>query len=143
MTIIENFTGKDLEGKRYQPLFPYFADQRSKRGFPSHFRRGCLYRRRNRNCAFCPCIWRSSTFMLARREEIELVCPVDNNGRFTAEIPEYVGLFVKDADKDIIKHLKTRGHVFHHATLHHRYPFCWRSDTPLIYKAVHDLVCGS
>ncbi len=55
---------------------------------------------------------------------------------FTNEIPEYKGLFVKDADKQIIKRLKERGHVFHHATIHHRYPFCWRSDTPLIYKAV-------
>jgi isoleucyl-tRNA synthetase len=61
---------------------------------------------------------------------------VDNNGLFTNEIPEYTGLFVKDADKDIIRRLKAQDSVFHHGTCHHRYPFCWRSDTPLIYKAV-------
>ena len=43
---------------------------------------------------------------------------------------------VKDCDKDIIRLLKTKGSVFHQATIRHRYPFCWRSDTPLIYKAV-------
>ena len=77
-----------------------------------------------------------STFMPAQRAGIDLVCPVDGNGRFTQEIPEYTGLFVKDADKDIIKRLKHQGDVFQHATFRHRYPFCWRSDTPLIYKAV-------
>ena len=46
------------------------------------------------------------------------------------------GMFVKDADKEIITPLKTEGNSCHHAHLRHRYPFCWRSDTPLIYKAV-------
>ena len=48
-------------------------------------------------------------FYACQREGIELVCPVDNNGRFTEEVPEYAGLFVKDADKEIIKRLKERG----------------------------------
>ena len=62
-------------------------------------------------------------FYACQREGIELVCPVDNNGQFTKEIPEYAGIFVKDADKEIIRRLKQIGHVFHHGTLHHRYPF--------------------
>ena len=64
------------------------------------------------------------------------MCPVDNNGQFTAAIPEYQGIFVKEVDRDIIRRLKGGGHLFRQATIHHRYPFCWRSDTPLIYKAV-------
>src|SRR5262249_45037572 len=75
-------------------------------------------------------------FYAAQREGIEPVCPVDNNGRFTAEIPEYRGLFVKEADKEIIHRLKQEGKIIHHGTCHHRYPFCPRSDTPLIYKTV-------
>ncbi len=75
-------------------------------------------------------------FYAAQREGIPLVCPVDNNGQFEAIIPEYKGIFVKDADKDVIKRLKNAGLLFRQATCHHRYPFCWRSDTPLIYKAV-------
>ena len=47
-------------------------------------------------------------FYACQREGIELVYPVDNNGLFTKEIPEYQGLFVKDADKEIIKRLKKR-----------------------------------
>ncbi len=48
-------------------------------------------------------------FYACRKAGIELVCPVDDNGRFTDEIPEYTGQFVKDADKDIIKPLEKRG----------------------------------
>jgi isoleucyl-tRNA synthetase len=51
-------------------------------------------------------------------------------------VPDYQGMFVKDADKEIIKHLKSQKRVLHHTQIRHRYPFCWRSDTPLIYKAV-------
>ena len=48
-------------------------------------------------------------FYACQRAGIELVCPVDNNGRFTDEIPEYTGQFVKDADKEIIKRLEKAG----------------------------------
>ena len=51
-------------------------------------------------------------------------------------MPDYEGQFVKDADREIIRDLKKKGRVFKHETIRHRYPFCWRSDTPLIYKAV-------
>ena len=42
----------------------------------------------------------------------------------------------QDADKAITKALKAKGRLVHAGTLVHSYPFCWRSDTPLIYKAV-------
>lgn len=75
-------------------------------------------------------------FFACKREGIELVCPVDNNGRFTAEVAPWKGVLVKDADKEIAKELKKMGVLFYQGTIRHRYPFCWRSDTPLIYKAV-------
>jgi len=42
----------------------------------------------------------------------------------------------QDADKNIIKWLKDHRRLVHHGTVAHSYPFCWRSDTPLIYRAV-------
>ena len=42
--------------------------------------------------------------------------------------------YVKDADKEILNHLKADGRVVHLASVHHSYPFCWRSDTALIYR---------
>uniref|UniRef100_A0A8C0KP27 Isoleucine--tRNA ligase, cytoplasmic n=1 Tax=Canis lupus dingo TaxID=286419 RepID=A0A8C0KP27_CANLU len=64
------------------------------------------------------------------------VCPVDASGCFTAEVTDFMGQYVKDADKNIIRTLKERGRLLIASTLTHSYPFCWRSDTPLIYKAV-------
>lgn len=73
-------------------------------------------------------------FYACKSAEIDPVCPVDQNGRFTAEIPEYEGLLVQEANKEIIKALKQKEKLFHRGTIRHRYPFCWRTDTPLIYR---------
>ena len=65
-----------------------------------------------------------------------VVCPIDNEGKFTSEFADYTGMYIKDADKIIIKQLKARGCILSHETCVHSYPFCPRSDTPLIYKAI-------
>lgn len=53
-------------------------------------------------------------------------CPVDESGRFTNEVPDFVGKHVKEADKDIMKVLKAEGKLIVQSTLMHSYPFCWR-----------------
>ena len=63
--------------------------------------------------------------------------PLDENGRFTDQIPDYKGVYVKEADKEIRKVLRANGRLIADLQIRHNYPFCWRSDTPLIYKAVH------
>ena len=47
-----------------------------------------------------------------------------------------VARHVKEADKEIIAKIKAMGRLVDHSTLNHSYPFCWRSDTPLIYRAM-------
>ena len=64
------------------------------------------------------------------------VCPVDDAGQFTAEITDYAGVYVKEADKEIIKSLKESGKLYDRSSYAHSYPFCPRSDTPLIYKTI-------
>ena len=61
-------------------------------------------------------------------------CPVDAAGRFTAEVTDFAGVHVKEADKAIVAKLKEAGRLVDNSTVVHSYPFCWRSDTPLIYK---------
>jgi isoleucyl-tRNA synthetase len=133
--IIEHLKGKDLEGKRYEPLFAYFADQSKFGAFRVILDDG-VSTEDGTGLVHCAPAFGEADFYACQRSGIELVCPVDGNGRFTLDIPEYAGLFVKDADKDIIKRLKAQNAVILAATLRHRYPFCWRSDTPLIYKAL-------
>lgn len=61
-------------------------------------------------------------------------CPVDAAGCFTPEITDFAGQHVKEADKGLIAAIKVTGRLYDSASLVHSYPFCWRSDTPLIYK---------
>lgn len=133
--IVSTFKGKDLEGKKYHPLFAYFSDYSDQGAFRVIMEESVSTEEGTGMVHAAPAFGELD-FFACQREGIPLVCPVDNNGRFTAEIPEYTGQFVKDADKDIIKRLKKEGAVIHHGVCHHRYPFCWRSDTPLIYKVV-------
>ena len=66
---------------------------------------------------------------------------VDGEGKFTGDVAAIaagavVGQQVKDADKTLVRDLKERGLLFKQETIDHEYPFCWRSGTPLIYKAM-------
>lgn len=134
--VLETFSGKALVGLKYIPLFDYFADRQEKGAFRV-IADDCVSIEEGTGIVHAAPAFGEVDFYACYREGIDLVCPVDNNGKFTEEVFEYNDLFVKDADKDIISRLKKMGHLFHQATIRHRYPFCWRSDTPLIYKAVN------
>jgi isoleucyl-tRNA synthetase len=130
--VIERVKGRDLAGKKYYPLFPFFKD---KEAFRVILEEGVSIEDGTGIVHSAPAFGEMD-FFACKREGIELVCPVDNNGRFTEEVPPWQGILVKDADKEIAKELKKAGALFYQGTIRHRYPFCWRSDTPLIYKAV-------
>lgn len=74
--------------------------------------------------------------ILCEKHSIELVCPVDNAGKFTSEIDDFKGMQVFDAIDPIIIKLKEKGLWVKTEQYLHNYPHCWRTDTPLIYKAV-------
>ena len=133
--VVGEFKGGELEGKEYEPPFDYFVKDKQKNTFTVLLADGVSTEEGTGIVHSAPAFGEQD-FFVCSRYDIEPVCPVDQNGKFTAEIPEYEGLFVKDADKQIIKRLKEWGKVFHHSQVRHRYPFCWRSDTPLIYKTV-------
>ncbi|MGH9155013.1 MAG: class I tRNA ligase family protein, partial [Acidimicrobiales bacterium] len=67
---------------------------------------------------------------------IAVVVPVDERARFTAEVTDYAGLQVFAANKAVIADLKTAGAVVRHESYLHSYPHCWRTDTPLVYRAI-------
>lgn len=133
--LLQTIKGESLKGKRYIPLLPYFALKRQKEAFRVITDEFVTTEDGTGIVHMAPAFGEAD-FYACYREGIELVCPVDQNGQFTEEVPDFAGLFVKDADKEIIRRLKQEGKVFHHGQIRHRYPFCWRSDTPLIYKVV-------
>lgn len=127
--------GSELVGKHYEPLFPYFAHLKKEGAFRV-IEDDFVSTEDGTGIVHTAPAFGETDFYACKKAGIPLACPVDNNGCFTNEIPEYAGKFVKDADKEIIRGLKERGLLFYRGTIRHRYPFCWRSDTPLIYKAI-------
>ncbi|KAJ8259862.1 hypothetical protein GJAV_G00174320 [Gymnothorax javanicus] len=139
-TLLEKFPGKTLKGKRYKPLFDYFLKCKETGAFSivmdNYVREeegtGVVHQAPyfgaddHRVCTEYGIIQKDST----------PICPVDSSGCFTAEVTDFAGQYVKDADKNIIRLLKEKGRLVSASSFKHSYPFCWRSDTPLIYKAV-------
>src|SRR5262245_29201675 len=74
---------------------------------------------------------------VGRRDALPTLHPVDAAGKFVAgpRASLVAGKFVKDADKDVLRHLKEQGLLFRQETIVHSYPHCWRCDTPLLYYA--------
>lgn len=137
--IVERFKGKDLNNKKYLPLFDYFVPT-----MKNAFRIICAaYVTDDSGTGIvhqAPAFGEDDYVACLNNGIVEkgesLPCPVDANGRFTDEVPDFKGVNVKAADNDICSKLKASGRLLMKDTYTHSYPFCWRSDTPLIYKAV-------
>ncbi len=126
--------GRDLKGISYVPLFDFFGR------LPSPTFSTLLSPHVTTDAGtgivhMAPAFGEDD-FIACQKLGIKVVCPVDNFGKFTAEVPPYAGQYVKDADKAIIADLKKMERLFKQDTLQHSYPFCYRTDTPLIYRAV-------
>ncbi|MEY2525292.1 MAG: isoleucyl-tRNA synthetase [Verrucomicrobiota bacterium] len=77
-------------------------------------------------------------YALGRANKLSILSPVDDHGRFTEEagLPDLVGKYVFDANTDIVNLLHKRGALLGEQKYHHSYPYCWRSKTPIIFRAV-------
>jgi len=77
-------------------------------------------------------------YWLGNKNGLSILSPVDDHGRFTDEagLPELVGKYVFDANSDIVNLLRERGMLLGQQNFHHSYPYCWRSKTPIIFRAV-------
>ncbi len=128
--IVDELRALDLEGLEYLPPFDYFKGRPAFKVIVTDH----VTEESGTGIVHTAPGFGEDDFYACKKAEIEPVCPVDQNGAFTKEIPEYEGQFVQDANKDIIKRLKVANRLFHRGTIRHRYPFCWRTDTPLIYR---------
>jgi isoleucyl-tRNA synthetase len=125
--------GKDLVSLEYSPLFDYFKDHKNAfRILAGEF----VTENDGTGIVHMAPGFGEDDHMLCNANNIELVCPVDNSGKFTAEVSDFEGIMVFDAIDDIIKVLKNKGLWLKTEQFIHNYPHCWRTDTPLIYKAV-------
>lgn len=75
-------------------------------------------------------------YRLGQANGIPVVCPIDEDCSFTDEVKDFEGEFVKNTDRPIIRRLNQEGKLFNESTLMHSYPYCWRCDSALIYRAI-------
>ena len=131
--ILGELTGAELVGRRYKPLFPYFADHAN--AFvvisSSHVTTGD-----GTGLVHMAPDFGEDDYAACQKAGISVLQSVDAEGNFIDAVRDYAGRNIKEADPDIIRDLKAAGRLLRHDTINHSYPFCWRSGTPLIYKAV-------
>ncbi|MDA3874365.1 MAG: isoleucine--tRNA ligase [Kiritimatiellae bacterium] len=130
---IARCTGSELEGMTYEPLFDYYASHaNSFRVLTDDF----VTTGDGTGIVHMAPAYGEDDYRVCRDVGIELVDPLDTEGCFTQQVPEFSGQLCKDADKAIIRMLKDSGKLVHQSTIQHSYPFCERTDTPLIYRAI-------
>jgi len=129
-------TGAELIGAHYRPPFDYFADLDEQGAFRVIASDDVNMDEGTGLVHMAPA-YGEADFLALQAAGIDLlVDPVDAEARFTDEVPDVAGQYVKDADATLIRLLKERGTLVKQEQIHHSYPFCWRTETPLIYKAI-------
>ena len=132
-SIVGSVTGRDLAGRRYRPLFPYFESVEnafvvlSEDFVTTAEGTGVVH--------LAPGFGEDDQIACAAAG-IPVVCPVDDRTRFTSEVPDFEGLQVFEANQPIIRALRQQGTLVRSDSYVHAYPHCWRTDTPLVYRAV-------
>ncbi len=127
--------GADLAGRRYEPLFNYFAELDAQGAFQvlcGDF----VSISDGTGIVHCAPGFGEDDNALCKAAGLPEVCPIDAECRFTDEIPDYAGRAVKETDKEIIQRLKDEGKLVRRDQIRHSYPHCWRDDGPLIYRTI-------
>lgn len=130
-TVQEQYTGRDLEYKEYEPLFSFVQPKEK-----------CWYivcdsyvtLTDGTGIVHIAPAFGEDDANVGRKYGLPLVQLVDAKGEMTQETP-WAGMFCKKADKEVLKDLETRGLLFSAPVFEHSYPHCWRCGTPLIYYA--------
>ena len=141
--IVEEVKGKELIGRHYEPLFPFFADSlpekekdklsKAYQVYPADF----VSTGDGTGIVHTAVMYGAEDFELGNAVGLPKHHLVGEDGKFTNDVIPYAGVFVKSADKKIIEDLEAAGLLLKTEVITHTYPFCWRCKTPLIYYARH------
>lgn len=134
--VLSECKGDDLVGLEYEPLFSYFEEKREEGAFKVISDDYVTTSDGTGIVHAAPAFGEDDNRVLKAHGINAIVCPLNSKAEFTSEVQDFAGRYIKEADKDIIKNLKDNGKLFHQSVLVHSYPFCYRTDTPLIYMAM-------
>ncbi|WP_288506255.1 isoleucine--tRNA ligase [uncultured Treponema sp.] len=138
--VIYRKSGKDFLGAKYEPLFPYFKDLDVKEdgsdGAFRMFNADYVSTEDGTGIVHIAPAFGEEDSKVFKGTGIPSVEPMDAECKFTKEVTDYAGRFVKDCDKDIMDRLKKEGKLVKRDTVVHQYPHCWRCGSPLIYRGI-------
>lgn len=131
--VVRRIKGHQLVGSSYKPLFDYFAEIKGAfRVVAADF----VTTEDGVGIVHIAPGHGEDDFWLGKREGVPIISPVDDDGRFTNEVSDYVGRLVFDANNEIIADLDKKKKLFKSQLYIHKYPHCWRTDVPIIYRAM-------
>ncbi len=134
--VVATAKGTDLLGVSYRPPFDYFGEERDRGAFRVIASDDVTTDEGTGLVHMAPAYGEADFLALQAAGLDVLVDPVDSEGRFTEAVSDVAGLGVKEADGKLIKLIDAAGLLVDRGTIRHSYPFCWRTGTPLIYKAI-------
>lgn len=130
--ILSEFAGKELERRAYQPLFNFVPVDK-----PAWFI-GCadyVLMTDGTGVVHTAPAFGADDYALGVKYDLPFVNPVDGEGKFEEIVEPWAKVFVKEADREIIRHLRDTGYLYRREQIKHNYPHCWRCSSPLIYYA--------
>jgi isoleucyl-tRNA synthetase len=130
--VVDRFKGKQLKGKRYQPLFTFMPVDK-----PAHYvvLGDFVTVEDGTGLVHIAPAFGAEDMQMALEQDLPILMTVAEDGTFINEVRPWSGKFVKDADPFITQDLEGRGLLLRAGTYTHTYPFCWRCTTPLLYYA--------
>ncbi len=131
--ILEKFKGRDLIGRRYEPLYN-FCDTGDKDGYRIVGADFVTLESGSGIVHMAPAFGEDD-YQVGKANDLPFLCPVAGDGTFTEEVEPWAGMHVKDADRGIIRDLDSRNLMIREESYTHDYPFHDRCDSPLIYYA--------
>ena len=134
---VGSMKGSELVGMSYEPMFPYFKHLKEKGCFKVLSGEFVSTEDGTGVVHIAPGFGQDDFDVCRACDDcFPVVCPVDEAGKFTAEVSDYAGQQVFETNEPIMQWLKENGLLVKKEQYTHSYPFCWRTDTPLIYKAM-------
>lgn len=131
--VVRRMKGHQLVGLNYEPLFDYFLDVKGAfRVVAADF----VTTEDGVGIVHIAPGHGEDDFWLGKREGVPIISPVDDEGRFTDQVSDYAGRLVFDANNEIIADLDKQKKLFKSQLYIHKYPHCWRTDVPIIYRAM-------
>ena len=130
--IVETYTGRDLIGMTYKPVFSYFegtaAAEKAWRVVEGDF----VTTEDGTGVVHMAPAFGAEDYEVAQEKDLPMFNPIGPDGRFTEEATLVEGMWFKEADKKIARDLRDRGLLYKHETYLHNYPHDWRKGTPLM-----------